>query len=154
MRFPLLQQGYSSNSDCSLWSAIVMSSRYPSPITSWHHPLEACNNNCSAASSGRSGSLESKLVATWWATCNGDTLSNNPSEAQIHTNLIFGLLEVIWEFEVAICWWSDLLIIITEIYFTLSRSSRTNSQEKSTHAGGTISVIMIMRPLEWEDKSV
>ena len=38
-------------------------------------------------------------------------------------------------------------LIITEIYFTLSRLSRTNSQEKSTHAGGTISVIVIMRPL-------
>ena len=45
-------------------------------------------------------------------------------------------------------------IIITEIYFTLSCSSRTNSQEKSTHAGGTISVIVIVRPLGWEDKSV
>ena len=43
---------------------------------------------------------------------------------------------------------SDMsIIIITEIYFTLSRSSRTNSQEKSTHAGGTISVIVIMRPI-------
>ena len=38
--------------------------------------------------------------------------------------------------------------IIIEIYFTLSRSSRTNSQEKSTHAGGTIRVIVIMWSLE------
>ena len=28
-------------------------------------------------------------------------------------------------------------LIITEIYFTLSRVSRTNSQENSTHASGT-----------------
>ena len=42
----------------------------------------------------------------------------------------------------------EIVIIITEIYFTLSRSSRTNSQEKSTHAGGTISKVVIMRPLE------
>ena len=39
------------------------------------------------------------------------------------------------------------LIIITEIFLRLSRSSRSNSQEKSTHAAGTISVIVIMRPL-------
>ena len=29
-------------------------------------------------------------------------------------------------------WQVEVIIIITEIYFTLSRSSRTNSQEKST----------------------
>jgi hypothetical protein len=37
--------------------------------------------------------------------------------------------------------------IITEIYFTLSRSPRTNSQEKSTHTGGIASRVA-MRPLE------
>jgi hypothetical protein len=40
-----------------------------------------------------------------------------------------------------------IIIIIKEIYFTLSRSSRTNSQEKSTHAGGIASRVT-MRPLE------
>ena len=34
-----------------------------------------------------------------------------------------------------------------EIYFTLSRSSCTSSQENSTHTGGTISKVVIMRPL-------
>jgi hypothetical protein len=38
-------------------------------------------------------------------------------------------------------------IMITEIYFTLSRSPRTNSQEKSTHTGGITSRVA-MRPLE------
>jgi hypothetical protein len=38
---------------------------------------------------------------------------------------------------------NKVLLIITEIYFTLSLSSRTNAQEKSTHAGGMTSRVRL-----------